>query len=257
MKKFFNFIVRTFKEEFVETWKGFTKETIKPITLILTLLNVVCLLISNIIAVKTVPLFMIDPAAGLAVALPAAIILFPLVLIISDLLAQIDYVWTRRSCHLGFILNLFMVLAFTAAISMKGIVNNTPDQGSFGTMGAVLGSTWFILVASLASFYIGDLINDKIFKRMRAKQGDTTKALFSRCVLSTLAGQALDSTIFLSLGMNILPKLVLGFSFMSWAQVGLAIACQIIVKVLYEIALSPLIIKLCKKFTFKNSCPTC
>ena len=236
------------KNEFVGTWKGFGKEKIKPITLILVVVNIVCLLISNIIASKTFTLFTIK---NFSVTLPVAVILYPIVLTISDLLANYDYVWTRRSCHLGFILNLLMVGIFTASIYIPGILNNVPDQGKAGAMNVVLGSTWFMFIASMTSFYFGDLINDLVFKKFLDKDGETNKITF-RCVLSTFFGQLVDSSIFITLGMNILPKAVLGFAFMTWAQVGIAICFQVLVKVIYELLLSPVIVLICRKMALKK-----
>lgn len=229
-----NFIKKWFYNEFIDTWKGFKKEKIKPLTLILVIVNIVCLLVSNIIAAKTFTLFTIG--GDLSVVLPTALILYPVVLIISDMLAQLDYKWTRRSCHLGFILNLFMVGVFELAIVMPGATDLS-----------VLGSTGFMLLASMLSFYFGDLINDTVFLKLKIKDGDGNSKLFKRCVLSTFLGQLVDSSIFITFGMNLFPRLFLGFPFMSWAQVGLAILGQVIIKTTYEIIMSPIILKLCNK----------
>lgn len=218
--------------DFTDTWKGFKFENIKPLTLILVVTNVVCLLISNIIAAKTFNLFTIN---GFTVTLPTALILYPLVLTISDVLAETDYVWTRRSCHLGFILNLLMVGCFELAIVMPGETDLS-----------VLHSTSFMLLASMLSFYFGDLVNDLVFLKLKNKHGEGNKLIF-RCVLSTLFGQLIDSAIFISFGMNIFPKLFLGFEFMTWPQVFAAIGFQVVIKVTYEFALSPLIKIICKK----------
>lgn len=225
-------LMKSFTSDFTDTWKGFKKEKIKPFTLVLVIVNIVCLLVSNIIAAKQFPLFTIG---NLTVTLPTAVILYPIVLTISDLLAETDYIWTRRSCHLGFLLNLLMVGIFELAIIMPGATDLS-----------VLHSTSFMLLASMLSFYFGDLINDLVFLKLKTKDGEGNK-LAKRCILSTLFGQLIDSTIFISFGMNIFPKLFLGFTYMTWAQVGLAIIFQVIVKVLYEIILTPFIKMLCKK----------
>ena len=47
--------------------------------------------------------------------------------------------------------------------------------------------------------------------------------------------------------MAILPKLILGFPFMTWAQVGLCIIIQPLFKVCYELVVSPLTYGLSKK----------
>lgn len=261
MKKFLKKIGSFTKEEFVGTWRGFSKEKIKPLTLLLVVINVVCLLVSNIVAVKTFTLFSVgEGTRALSVALPTAVVLFPVVLTISDMLAEIDYIWTRRSCHIGFILNLFMVLVFTACIYIPGFISGAPDQGATGAMSTILGSTWFMLIASMVSFYLGDLINDTVFKKLKEKSGTSNKALFGRCVLSTLLGQLVDSSIFITLGMFLFPIAFTGTPFIGynwaimdyglwhgWAAVLCTITLQVVVKTLYEIALSPVIIKLCKK----------
>lgn len=238
-------------------------------TLILVVINVVCLLVSNIVAIKTFTLFSIgEGAKAFSVALPTAMVLFPVVLTVSDMLAELDYVWTRRSCHIGFILNLFMVLVFTICIYIPGFINGQPDQGISGGMNNILGSTWFMLIASMISFYLGDLINDTVFKKMKEKDAiKNNKSLFNRCVLSTLLGQLIDSSIFIIFGMYLFPILFGvnhlpyigavyditnnfkgGFGLWhGWAAVLSTIALQVITKTLYEIILSPVIIKLCRK----------
>lgn len=269
MKKFLKKIGSFTKEEFVGTWRGFSKERIKPLTLILVVINVVCLLVSNIVAIKTFNLFSIgEGAKAFSVALPTAMVLFPVVLTVSDMLAELDYVWTRRSCHIGFILNLFMVLVFTICIYIPGFINGQPDQGTSGGMNNILGSTWFMLIASMISFYLGDLINDTVFKKMKEKDAiKNNKSLFNRCVLSTLLGQLIDSSTFIIFGMYLFPILFGvnhlpyigavyditnnfegGFGLWhGWAAVLSTIALQVITKTLYEIILSPVIIKLCRK----------
>lgn len=221
-------------KDLTETWKGFTKEKIKPLTLILVVVNVVCLLISNIIAAKTFPIINTN---AFTIVMPCAVILFPIVITVSDMLGEVDYIWTRRSCHIGFLMNLLMVAAFEIAIIMPGETDLS-----------VLHSTSFLLIASLISFYFGDLINDTIFLKLKNKDGVGNK-LVKRCIISTLFGQLVDSSIYMTFGMHILPKLFLGFEFMSWAQVGCAILVQVTIKVLYEFLLSPIIIKLCKSAT--------
>lgn len=251
-----------FFRDITDTWKGFTKEKIKPLTLILVVLNVTCLLISNIIAVKTVALW---PNVGsgntfIEFKLPAAVILYSFAIIVSDVLCQVDYIWSRRSCHLGFILNLLMVLAFTATIYLPGNISGAPDQGMSSMTGKVLGSSWFMLIASMLSFYFGDLANDTIFLKLKEKEGDSNSKIIKRCVLSTALGQLLDSSIFITFGLFLLPKLVEGtpyigfdYSTMSygmwygWASVLGSIVLQFTVKVTLEFILSPIILQICKK----------
>lgn len=263
-----NFIKSMFYNEFVKTWKGFKKEKIKPLTLLLVVFNIVCLLISNIIAVKTVALWgtIGSGASFVEFKLPAAVIMYGLAIITSDLLCQIDPVWSRRSCHIGFGLNLFMVLTFTATIFLPGVINGFPANGMDSNIGIVLGSSWFMLVASMLSFYFGDLANDTVFAKLKKKEGDSNSKILKRCLLSTALGQLLDSSIFITFGLFLLPKWILGTPFIGfdyktgsyglwggWASVLGSIALQFLVKILLEFILSPVILKLCNKAKQKDS----
>lgn len=235
-------------KDFTETWKGFSKEKIKPITMIMAILNVVLLLISNIIAARSFEFGFIN---GIRFALPIAMILYPAVITISDTLAECDWKWTRRSCHIGFALNILMCIAFEIANAVSLDFE-------------ILHNTWYLLIASLLSFYFGDLVNDLVFLRHKNKDGE--KGLVKRCLVSTFFGQLLDSSIFIILGMHVLPILFGEVSLMSsfsngylivslgdpigWVNVFIMIALQIGAKLIYELALTPLIrwfVKLSKK----------
>ena len=149
-------------KDFTETWKGFSKEKIKPMTMILVIINIAVLLISNIIAARSFEFGFIN---GIRFALPIAMIMYPVVITISDVLAETDWKWTRRSCHIGFALNILMCGAFEIANMVS-------------TEFAILHNTWYLLIASLVSFYFGDLVNDLIF--LRHKEKDNEKGLMKR-----------------------------------------------------------------------------
>ena len=251
MKKFLKKIGSFTKEEFVGTWRGISKEKISFSTFVLVTINVVALLVSNIIAARSFEFGFVN---GLRFALPIAVLIYPIVICISDTLAQQDWVWTRRSCHISFIANAFMVIMFEIAIAATGGRN-----GDF----AILSNAPYLLLASFVSFYLSDLVNDEIFKRLKEKDGDSNGKLVKRCVISTLFGQIVDASIFIILGMHVFPILANDVSLMSsfskgylitslsdpigWANVGIMIGLQIAVKVFYEFALSPIIIWLCNR----------
>ena len=76
---------------------------------ILTGVFVACLLISNILAAKT---FTIG-----SIILPTAVIIFPLVYIVNDVLAEIyGFKKAKDIIILGFILNALAVVAYSIAI---------------------------------------------------------------------------------------------------------------------------------------------
>lgn len=263
-------------KDFTETWKGISKEKVPFHIMVLMVFNVVFLLIANIIAVKTVNLtstlgYVGD--SGIRLFLPAAVIVYVLgAVVISDLLCELDQTnrYTRVSCHIGFLLNLVMVVIFLITAIIPGVISGTPDNGFDGGFWKILGSTPLMLLASMISFYFGDLLNDKVFKKYKLKEGLTDRQIVKRCVFSTMAGQAIDASIFITLGLHVFPILLGQGSFvdfmsagsgnimadlssgMGWLNVLIAIALQWTVKVLCEFVVSPLILKICHKFRNKK-----
>ncbi len=254
VKNFFVSVGRKIKQgfynEFVGTWKGITKEKISFSIVLLVIANIFFLLISNIIAVKTIVFGRVN---GLQFSVPCAVLCYSFSIIISDLLAELDFKWTRRSCHIGFFLNLLMVAIFELSIVIPG------EVGGFQEGLGVLGTTWFMLIGSVLSFYIGDLVNDNVFKKLRNKDGEGNGKLIKRCMLSTVFGQLLDATIFIFLSLQLLPGLfmesgpftALNSSLadpISWANMGVMIGLQWVIKVLIEFIVSPLVILICNKY---------
>ena len=194
------------------------KNNISKLQLILTVLFVVSLLISNIITAKQVLL-------PFNIVMTGAVFIFPITYILSDLFSEVyGYKWSRFTCYLGFIMNLFMVLVFTAVIKTPA-----PDfwqnQEAFQT---VLGSTPKILFASLLAFLVGDLINDKVFKKLKEKHPNDHKGFGVRAILSSFCGEVVDSAIFLPIAfigeMPLQTLLIMGIT-----QVSIKIAYEIII----------------------------
>lgn len=262
-------------DEFVGTWKGISKETVTIPILLLVAFNIVFLLIANIIAVKTINLTGNSGYIGnIRLFLPAAVIVYVLGNIcVSDTLCEIGDsstgnkgIWTRRSCHIGFALNLLMVIIFLITAVIPGVLNGAPDSGFTGNFWNVLGSTPLTLAASCISFYFGDLLNDTVFKRMREKDGLGNGKLVKRCVISTAFGQLIDAGIFITLGLHVFPILTGQGSFVDFIHAGsgniladlsngwgwlntlIAIGLQWVVKVICEFVVSPLIVLICSKY---------
>lgn len=217
--------------------KAMGTRKVSPLFILLVVLNTISMLIANIIACKVFSI-------GFAV-LPCAVIVFPITYILSDVFSEVyGYEWSRRTAWIAFISNLIMVLFFTIANAIPGVDNETSDA-----MRKVLGTTPWSLAASLVAYMIGDLMNDKVFRKLKEKQGE--KGFCIRAITSSLVGELCDSCIFIPLGMNILPKLFLGFEFMSWEQIAIAIPAQALCKTLYESCIVPitaLIVKATKKY---------
>lgn len=214
---------------------------VSPLFVLLAVISTTAMLISNIIACKVF-------AVGSIGVLPAAVIIFPVTYILSDVFSEVyGYEWSRRTAWISFGMNLIMVIFFSIAIALPGI-----DAAKSEAMSLILGNTPWALAASLAAFMVGDFMNDNVFKRMKAKDGE--EGFAKRAIVSSLVGELCDSLIYIPLGMNILPTLFLGFSFMTWPQILVAIPLQAITKTAYECLIVPITCKVAKTIkAYENS----
>ena len=153
---------------------------------VLTGVFVACLLISNILAGRT---FTIGD-----IVLPTAVVIFPIVYIVNDIMAEIfGYKKTRNVIMLGFVMNAFAVLAYSIAIQLPAPVYATEQAEAFEV---VLGTTGRMLLASFAAYLVGSLINARIMVKMKER---SEKHLMLRCVTSTLIGETLDAFVFVTI----------------------------------------------------------
>lgn len=193
--------------------------------LFLTLFFVVSLLVSNIITAKQVLL-------PFGIVMTGAVFIFPITYVLSDLFSEIyGYRWSRITSYLAFGANLFMVVVFS-------IVIETPSPDYWQNQQAfevVLGNTPRVLFASMLAFLIGDLVNDKVFKRMKEKYPDTHDGFSLRAIASSFCGELVDSLVFLPIAfigqMPIHTLLVM-------------LVCQVLIKTGYEIIILPVTKKL-------------
>lgn len=196
--------------------------------LILTIVFVVSLLISNIITAKQVLL-------PFNITMTGAVFIFPITYILSDLFSEVyGYRWSRITCYIAFACNLFMVIVFALVI-------NTPapsywlNQEAFAT---VLGSTPRTLIASLLALLLGDLVNDKVFRRMKQNHLNEIKGFGFRAILSSLMGELVDSLVFL-------PIAFLGE--MPIETLAVMTVMQVLIKTSYEVVILPITTLVVKK----------
>lgn len=200
-------------------------EKVSPLFLLLVVVNTSIMIISNIIACKVFSI-------GFAV-LPCAVIVFPITYILSDVFSEVyGYRWSRITAWIAFAMNIIMVGIFSIAIAIPGV-----DPSISESMSNVLGTTPWALAASLLAYMVGDFMNDRVFRRLKKRDGE--KRFWVRAILSSLVGELCDSCIYIPLGMYVLPKLFLGFEFMTLEQVLIAIPVQAGVKTLYESFIVP------------------
>ena len=176
-----------------------------------------CLIVSNVIAGKTF--------AFIDWQLPCAVVIFPLVYIINDMLTEIyGFKTARKVVLLGFGINLLAVGAYSVTIILPAS-QFFSEQAGFE---AVLGSTPRMLLASFTAYIVGSLINAKVMDVLHQK---FPKLLMFRCIVSTLLGESADTALFISIAFigTMPPEALLTM-----------IALQAGFKTLYEIIIYPI-----------------
>lgn len=184
---------------------------------ILTGIFTASLIVSNIIAGKTFDFF--------SFTLPCDVVIFPVIYIVNDVLAEIyGYEKARKVILLGFFMNLVAVICYQITILL-------PAPAFFENSEAfsiVLGSTFRLLVARFAAYLAGSLVNAKVMVYL--KKWDENK-LFFRCIVSTLFGEGLDAIVFIFIGF---------LGTMPLEALLLMIVAQALFKTVYEIIVYPL-----------------
>ena len=143
-----------------------------------------CLITSNIIAVKLIHIF--------GLVMPAAIIVFPISYIFGDVLTEVyGYRQARLVIWLGFLCNLLSVVA----IWLGQVLPPASFWEGQAAYERILGYTPRLLVASFIAYLVGEFVNSFVLAKMKiATKG---RWLWTRTITSTLAGQGLDSLVFM------------------------------------------------------------
>lgn len=189
---------------------------------ILTTLYCCMLIVSNVISNRT---FNIGEYI-----LPSAVIVFPIVYIINDVMTEcFGLKNAQKTILLAFTTNIFAVFFFTIAIHL-------PTQQNFDAYNVVLGNTPKVLFASFVAYLVGSFINARIMHNMKQQTGEN--GLMLRCVLSTLFGETCDAFIFITIMfVGVLPLSV----------VLQMIVLQGLTKTVYEIVAYPITKQVIKK----------
>jgi uncharacterized integral membrane protein (TIGR00697 family) len=153
---------------------------------LLTSAFVAILLVSNLVAQKVCLI------GGFAIS--GAILLFPVTYIFGDIFTEVyGFAASRRAIWIGFFATLLLygVSAITIALpSAPGWQN----QQAFAT---VFGFIPRLLAASLVAFWAGEFANSYVMARMKLLTEG--RALWSRTIGSTVIGQAVDTTLVITL----------------------------------------------------------
>ena len=193
------------------------QESFSATFLLLAVSFVVCLISSNLFASKIFSLY--------GFTLSGAVIIFPISYIINDALTEIyGYRKARLTIWMGFLLNLLFVLAAQLVMLLPG----APFCEGAEAFATVFSSTPRALMASLLAFLVGANANAIIMSKMKVT--NSGKNFSARAILSSIAGETMDSLIFV-------PVM---FWFLPWMEMGKLMLGQIVIKVTYEIVILPI-----------------
>ncbi len=178
---------------------------------------VVCLVSSNLFATKVF-------ALGAGITLPGAVIVFPISYILNDCICEVwGYTRARLVIWLAFAANFFVVI-------LGQIVAWLP-AADFWQGGEhfnfVFNMAPRVTAASLLAFLAGSTMNALVMSKMKLYSGGRRFAL--RAIVSSVAGEALDSLIFI-------PIAFIGIPFGAMLPM---MAFQVGFKVIYEIIVLP------------------
>ena len=193
------------------------KEKYSTTFLLMAVAFTVCLITSNLFATKIFSL-------GWGINLPGAVIIFPISYILNDCLTE---VWGYRKARLviwtAFLANLLVVLLGQLVVWLPSA--SFWDGGEhFDYMFNMAPRVAF---ASLLAFLAGSTMNALVMSKM--KIADKGRRFGLRAILSSLAGEVLDSMIFMPIAFFGTPMKVLGTMMLF----------QVSFKVIYEIVILP------------------
>ena len=197
------------------------KQNVSVLFMLFSILFCVCLIAANVLETKQIAIGRISLTGGL--------IVFPVSYIINDCVCE---VWGSRKARLliwtGFAMNFFFVTLGALCDAIPGASYWTNDAGFH----AVFGLAPRIALASFVAFLAGSFVNAYIMSKMKiASKG---KNFSLRAILSTIAGESVDSLIFFPLALSSVVPVEELPSLMLW---------QVILKTVYEILVLPVTIK--------------
>ncbi|MGC0366336.1 putative integral membrane protein (TIGR00697 family) [Rhodococcus sp. 27YEA15] len=162
------------------------------------------LLISNICATKGVAFFSgtefaLGPLQILPVITDGGFFLFPLAYVLGDVLSEVyGFKATRRAIYIGFGALILAAACFWVTVQLPS-AQFYDNQDSLET---VVGVIPRLLVAGLAAYLVGQLLNSLVLVMMKKRMQE--KHLWARLIGSTVVGEFADTLIFCSIAAGVI-----------------------------------------------------
>lgn len=205
------------------------QNTVSVLFMIFSILFCVCLITANILETKQIQI--------LSVSLTGGLIVFPVSYIINDCVCEVwGYSKARMLIWLGFAMNFFFVMVGALCDAIPGAPYWDNEEGFH----AIFGLAPRIAAASFIAFICGSFINAYVMSKMKIASNGKNFSL--RAILSTVAGESIDSLIFFPLALS---------SVVPAKELILLMVWQVILKTVYEIIALPItihVVKALKKY---------
>lgn len=199
-----------------------SKKTAFTFLPVLTGLFTATLLITNVLNCKIIRVGPLPFTGGL--------LMFPLAALFGDILTEVyGYAESRKVIWTG----LSSLVLFAVMIEICSVMPADPLWKNQGAYDAILGAVPRIVAASLTAYFVGEFSNSYVLAKCKIRtQG---RFMFLRFVLSTVAGQFIDSATFV---------LVAFSGTMPARQMALVAMTGWAIMVVWEIAALPLTLPL-------------
>ncbi|MDE5989504.1 MAG: queuosine precursor transporter [Duncaniella sp.] len=184
----------------------------------------VCLIVSNLMEIKTVDLGPLTITAG--------VVVFPISYILNDCIVEVyGFGKARLVIWLGFGMNLLVSLLLQLGIWLPGAASWQGQEA----MEVVFGAVPRIFAASFIAFLCGSMVNAYVMSRMKVASGGRRFSL--RAIVSSLWGEGVDSVIFFPIAFG---------GILAWNEIGMLIVTQTFLKTFYEVLILPVTMRVVK-----------
>jgi len=195
----------------------------------------VVIVVSNVVATKAVEVgsgqVLLGPVQLWPLVVDGGVVLFPLAYVLGDVIAEVYGLRAARRAILA---------GFAAAVLAAGtffVVQLLPAASWYeneAAYEAVLGPVSQIVLASVAGYLAGQLLNSWVLVRM--KQRSAERRLVARLIGSTGVGEVADTLIFCAIAASAIGVTTFG-TFLNYFVMG------VLLKVGVELALMPLTVR--------------
>ena len=183
---------------------------------------------------------LIGPAKAATLKLPvigpvtfgAGVLFFPISYIFGDVLTEVyGYARARRVIWTGFAALIFAAIMAAVVIALPP-APTWPNQHIYEV---AFGNTWRIAGASMIAYFCGEFVNSYVLAKMKVRSEG--RDMSWRFVASTIAGEAVDSSLFY-------PLAFLNSGIMPNDLVVTLMISQFFAKTLVEIVFLPLTVRI-------------